>query len=153
MISNLVNIAFFSFLLTVFVPQGGNASSVVDPKGQQIKNLQDLQDDFRNWQVAVLEAHGHLVKVNMSPFPGSKLLDPIDILTITYLSDITSPPSYLSMSSHIEEPGTHIRKWIAQADKSIRMLRTISGASFSAGGLLVKYEALKEKMLKALEIK
>ncbi|NCP61901.1 MAG: hypothetical protein GW748_00440 [Alphaproteobacteria bacterium] len=153
MMSKLVNIAFFSFLLTVFVPQGGHTSASVNPKDQQIKNLAALQEDFRNWQVAVLEAHGHRVKVNMSPLPGSKLLDPIDILTITHLSNITSPPSYISRNSHIDEPGTHIKKWIAQADDSIRVLRTFSGASFAAGGLLVKYEALKKKMSEALQIK
>ncbi|MDP4840186.1 MAG: hypothetical protein NWR43_01190 [Alphaproteobacteria bacterium] len=152
MMSKLLNMAFFSFLLTVFVPQGGHTSASVNPKDQQIKNLAALQEDFRNWQVAVLEAHGHRVKVDMSPLPGSKLLEPIDFLTITLLSNITSPPAYISRTSHLDEPGTHIKKWIVQADDSIRLLRTI-GASFAAGGLLVKYEALKKKMSDALEIK
>lgn len=150
--SKIENIVLFSFLVTVFTPQSGHTSASESPDMQRVKNLRVLQKDFQEWQVDVLGVHGHLVKVdNFDVTLGSPLALPINMTVIEGLYNITTPPAYILDYGHLEKPETHIKNWIETADASIHKLRFL-GVSFSTSGLSKKYEALKDKMLKALEI-
>lgn len=152
MMSKITNIALFSLFLTVFIPQSAHTSASESPEMQRVNNLKMLQKDFHEWQVAVLTTHGHLVKVDsLDAIPGKPASSPINMTVIENLNKITTPPAYILDFSHLEAPEIHIQNWIKKADHAISLLR-FSGVSFSASGLSQKYDVLKAKMLKALEV-